>query len=62
MCSQVWLYDQYLSEFIMCGLGNQIVAHAHRLRAFNCARDRVALSTVTALDAAQNDRRDSSEA
>jgi len=42
----------------MCGLGNQIVAHAHRLRAFNLARDRVALSTVTALDAAQDNRRE----
>ena len=42
----------------MCGLGNQIIAYAHRLRAFNHAKDRVALSTVTALDAAQNDRRE----
>ena len=42
----------------MCGLGNQIIAHAHRLRAFNHARDRVALSTVSALDAAQDDRRE----
>ena len=42
----------------MCGLGNQIIAHAHCLRVFNSARDRVALSTVTVLDAAQDDRRE----
>jgi len=28
----------------MCGLGNQIIAQAHHLRAFNHARDRIALS------------------
>ena len=41
----------------MCGLGNLIIAHVHRLRAIKRARDRVALSTVTELDAAQDDRR-----
>jgi len=42
----------------MCGLGNQTIARAHRLRVCNCARDRVAMSTVTALDAAQVDRKE----
>jgi len=37
----------------MCSLGNQIIAHAHCLRA--CAS---VLLTVTALDAAQHDRRE----
>jgi len=36
----------------MSGLGNRIITHAHHLRAFNCAGDRVTLLTVTALDAA----------
>jgi len=45
-----------------CGLGNQTIARAHHLRVCNCARDRVAMSTVTALDAAQVDRKGSSEA
>ena len=45
-------WGESLADFItmhgfMCGLGNQIIAHAHCLRAFNRARDRVALSTVT---------------
>jgi len=43
---------------VLRGLGNQIIAHTHRLRAFIRARDRVALSTVTVLDAAQDDRRE----
>ena len=33
--------------------GNQIIAHACRLGEFNLAGDRVALLTVTALDAGQ---------
>ena len=42
----------------MCGLCmvwviKLLPTHAHHLRAFYHARDRVALSTVTALDAAQ---------
>jgi len=43
---------------VLCVVGNQIIAHAHCLRVFNRARDRVALSTVTALDAAQDDMRE----
>jgi len=43
----------------MCGLGNRIIAHALRLRAFNRARGRVTLLNVTALDAAQDDRKES---
>jgi len=42
----------------MCGLGNQIIAHAHHLGAFICARDRLALLTITALDA-QDGRKES---
>jgi len=43
----------------MRGLGNQIITHAHHLGAFIHARDRVALLTVTALDAAQDGRKES---
>ena len=43
----------------MRGLGNQIIAHARRLRAFNHARERVALLIVTVLDTAQDDRNES---
>ena len=43
----------------MRGLGDQIIAHACCLRAFNRARDRVALLIVTVLDAAQDDRKES---
>ena len=42
----------------MCGLRNQTIARAHRLRVCNCARDRVAMSAVTVLDAAQVDRKE----
>ena len=42
----------------MCGLGNQTIARAHRLRVCNCARDRVAMLTFIALDAAQVDRKE----
>jgi len=38
----------------MRGLGNQMITHAHHLRAFNHARDRVVLLTVTALDIVQD--------
>ena len=41
----------------MCGLDNQIITHTHHLGAFNRAGDRVTLLTVTALDAAQYDRK-----
>ena len=43
----------------MCGLCNQIIAYVHHLRAFSHAGDRVALLTVTALDVAQDDRKES---
>jgi len=43
----------------MRGLGNRIIAHAHHLGAFIHARDRVALLTVTVLDAAQDGRKES---
>ena len=46
----------------MHGLGDQINAHTHHLRAFYHARDRVALSTVTALDAPKMTGRSSSDA
>jgi len=39
----------------MLGMGNRIIAHARHLIAFNCASDRVALLTVTALDVIQDD-------
>ena len=37
----------------MCGLGNRIITYACHLKTFNRARDRVALLTVTVLDAIQ---------
>jgi len=43
----------------MHSLGNRIIAHARHLGAFIHARDRVALLTVTALDAAQDGRKES---
>ena len=42
----------------MHGLGDQIIAHTRHLRAFYHAKDRLALSTVIALDAAQDDRKE----
>lgn len=39
----------------MLGMGNRIIAHARHLIAFNCARDRVTLMTVTAIDVTQYD-------
>jgi len=42
----------------MRGFGNRIIAHARRRRAYIRAGDRVALLTFTALDAAQNDRKE----
>jgi len=40
----------------MCGLGNQIITHVHHLGAFNHAGEVTSLN-VTALDAAQYDRK-----
>ena len=39
--------------------GNQIITHACHLRVVNCARDRVALLTAIALDATQDERKES---
>jgi len=55
MCAMtyyVWFYALF---------GNRIIAHVRRVRAFNPARDRVALQllTVTALDVDQDDRKES---
>ena len=43
----------------ICGLGNQVIAHTRHPQVFNHARDRIALLTVTVLDAAQYDRKES---
>jgi len=43
----------------MCGLDNRTIAYTRRLRVFNCVRDTVAFLTVTVLDAAQDDRKES---
>jgi len=60
-----------MDDLIMCAMtyyvwfyalfGNRIIAHVRRVRAFNPARDRVALQllTVTALDVDQDDRKES---
>jgi len=45
--------NDVLRVFLCTVFGNQIITHTHRFRAFNYARDRVA---VTVPDAAQDDR------
>ena len=39
-------------------LYNWIITHVRHLRVFNCARDRVTLLTVTALDVTQDDKKE----
>ena len=51
--------DDLIMHGFMCGLGKWIITHTHHLRAFNFAKDRVAFLIVTALDAAQDDRKES---